>query len=231
MSGVIKSADARASGRVFAALTGQARPERREPSPQDLEIAALGRELESLRKNLAEREAEIVRLAEARERAFDEGQSKGHEAGLAERDERRAQSLARLEQGIIQALARFTHDLTSLERLAAVLARESLARILDDHDRHAELLGQIIGRQAAALDAQAIVRVEVAREDFADPDALSTLAEATGRPGLDIQARDGLPPGGCRIKLRLGTVEIGIDQQWGQLKALLDAMSEPETGS
>ncbi|MFI4973096.1 MAG: hypothetical protein ACHP84_00995 [Caulobacterales bacterium] len=193
-----------------------------------VELAALRREVESLSGRLSERTSEIERLRQDVSRAYREGEAEGRKAGLRELDKRRAEQLERLDAGIERAIDRFAQELASLERLAALVALEGLEKILGDPARYAELLAQVIRRQVDDLDANRILRIEVSSEDFDDPAQVHALATNIGRRGLDVQTTDDLGSGDCRIKLALGSLEVGIAHQWSRLKPSLAALAAPE---
>ncbi len=130
--------------------------------------------------------------------------------------------------GVERALERFRAEVASLERLAPALAREALGRLLLDPSRQAELVIGALGKQIAQLDRKSIVRVEVSRADFPTPDALVGAVSALCHADIDIQPRDELERGECRIKLNLGEIDVGMGQQWAALSNLLGMLSEPE---
>ena len=114
-----------------------------------------------------------------------------------------------------------------MERLAVVLAVESLEKILGAPGSFADIAGQIIREQLGRLDKSAIVRIDVSATDFIDADRVNALSSQIGGPTCEIHLCDDLSSGDCRIKMTLGTLDIGLNQQWSQLKSLLQDLSEP----
>jgi flagellar biosynthesis/type III secretory pathway protein FliH len=226
MSSVIKSQNAASRVREIPAAPP---PPRTVPSAKvvDVETAALRRQVEALSQDLGEREREIERLGEDIDRAFKAGEAQGRASGLEEGAERRSESLQALEKGLERALALVARDLSALERLAAQLAYEGLARVFSRPERGAELLADIIRKQVSELEAGAIVRIEVSRDDFNSPSALAELAAAAGHPSLELTASDELGAGDCRIKLVLGALEVGVAQQWGRIGEALQDLARP----
>ena len=197
------------------------------PPVVDPELLRLRDECEQLRQRLQQRETEMVNLRQDAESAFRDGEMQGREAGVREAADQSAKTRATLETGVEQAIATFTQTLAGLERLAPMLARQGLAGILGAADHRGELVAAIVQQQLQTLEAQAVIHVEVSAADFGDEAALSSLAESLGSQGVKIHAYTALKSGDCRIKLKLGALEVGLDQQWGRLQSLLNDMAEP----
>lgn len=189
------------------------------------ELLAMDRHMRALTARLAEREAEVASLREQLAQSFQDGERQGFEAGLAEADQRRADQLQRLEQGINGALKIYSAELRAMERLAVLLAREGLSKLISDPTRYAELLVATIRAQLAQIEDDSVLVILVSRADFGDTDELFTLAASLGRSDINIQASDGLGPGECRIKLKLGILDVGLAQLWRRLSAELEAMA------
>jgi flagellar assembly protein FliH len=164
-------------------------------------------------------EAEIPRLEEAAQAAYAEGRKAGVKAGLRQAEDARTESLKRLDSGIAEALALYGEQLAGMERLAALIAREALERIVGDPERHVEMLCAIVRRQVEAADAGAILAIEVSRDDFCDE-----IGEAAGK--VEVAVSDALRSGDCRMKMRLGTLEIGVAAQWARMRSALDELAE-----
>jgi flagellar biosynthesis/type III secretory pathway protein FliH len=229
MSGIIKVQDARAADVRALSLASASLGPSTPPEPVvDPELAALRLEASSLAQQLKQRDAEIEQFKRDVDAAFLDGEAQGRKAGLAEADDRVAESLAKLEGGVFQATAIFAEKMSCLEQLAVLLAHESLGRILEDPAVYDDLLSSTIRTHLDRLEQQAVICVEVSRADFPEAARLARLTSAVARPDLDIHACDELAAGGCRIKLRLGTLEIGIAQQWSRLGEALRSLTEPE---
>jgi type III secretion protein L len=220
MSGIIKSE--RADERVRAFLN-------RAPSaplpikPQiDPELAHARTELAYLSELLRERDAQIVDLKEAIvdlkgtvEQVRREGEAEGRRAGFAEGSQHAAQAIAALTKGVDQALEALASDVENLERLALCVAEAALDRVLGPDADQKALVAQIVARQIELLGGEAVLLIEVSGGDFTAAD----LAQIRGRhPSIEFRAYDELARGGCRIKLRLGSLEVGPNQQWAALK-------------
>ncbi|MDR3508516.1 MAG: hypothetical protein P4L64_11510 [Caulobacteraceae bacterium] len=187
------------------------------------EALTAARELQALHQRLAALEAEVEQHRPALERARAEGEAQGRKAGHAEAEATEARRLAALERGLTGAAERYTASLADLERLAAALAKEGLRKIIGDTRHYDALLAASLRHHLAALDDQAILRVEVSASDF-PATALDDLAAAIGRPKLILVTADDLASGDCRIRLILGTLELGLAQQAARLEAVLDAL-------
>ena len=194
----------------------------------DAERDALARRVEDLSLKLDQQTLEIERLRAERDRAFEAGKSEGREAGVKEGDTLRADALAGLTAGIQQAVDLHGREMASLERLALLVAHEGLEKLLRDPADRKVLLGEIIGKQVSILDAKAVLSIEVSVQDFPRPQDLVDLGAAVSRPSVNLFAGNDLKSGDCRIRLVLGTLEIGLDQQWGRLGAILRDLAEPQ---
>jgi flagellar biosynthesis/type III secretory pathway protein FliH len=197
------------------------------PSPAELEIASLRAQLESLSQQLQDGQAERRRLEDAAAQAFKEGET----AGRQEADERRAAAMALLEDGIAKAASRFGDEMAGLEKLAVLVARESVGKVLGDPELHADHLARIIRIEVARLADGAVLHVAVARRDFPHEEDVARLAQLLDRPELKLRASDELKAGECEIKAMLGAIEVGVAQQWDRLSGLLGELAAPEAGS
>lgn len=227
MNNLVKSSDALAGGIVRP--LPESRPSipaaPREP-PVDPLVAALREDLEEALLEIERRDKEIARLEASVDAAFVRGKEEGRKAGLKESEALRTQSLAKLDEGLKQADERFAEALSSLDRLALILARECLTKILGDPDKQMDLVCQILRDRVAKIDARSVVRIEVSAKDFSDPQDLAKLVASMGST-IDLRAVDELESGGCRIKLLLGSLELGVGQQWDRIDAALGDLAAP----
>lgn len=228
MSSVIKSRDAAASAKVRPLSMGSPSEQPALPAPGAIELALLREELETARGLLAQCDAQTEQLRLEVDEAFKRGQAEGRESGLQEVADRRAESLAALDAGIQRAVGRFGDEMAGCERLAAALAVEAVGKLLGDPGERSEMLHGMIRTQLAALETESVVGVLVSADDFPDAAELSRLEASIRRPGILVCTSDELESGDCRIRLVLGTVEIGIGQQWGALGATLRQLAQPE---
>lgn len=228
MTGVIKFSDAaKASVRSLATRTHDL-SEPQAPPVVDPELTALREEVSGLRADIERREAEAADLRRDIDRALIDGEAAGRKAGQEEANDRQAERLAALQAGVAEATQSFADQISSLERLAALLAHESLGKILGDERHYADLLTRALRVRLDEIEARAVISVEVSRTDFPDPSRLASLSAAVGHPELDIRACEDLNSGGCRVRLRLGALEIGIGQQWERLGEALLGLAQPE---
>ncbi|MFA5599816.1 MAG: hypothetical protein WDA06_04385 [Phenylobacterium sp.] len=192
------------------------------PPPVDYERLALEHELQSLKRALEARDEKIRRLEAAVAEASRDGEAKGREVGLQEAADRQEERLKQLGEAVDRALTVHGRQMAELERLAIQLASAGLDKILGASERFQELVAAALRQQVSNLAREAIVRVEVSAKDFADAAALEALAEAFGRPDVEVAALHELAAGDCRIRLQLGVLEAGPLEQWRRLRALYD---------
>lgn len=216
MSALLKSGSpaARAQVRPLVASAPAREPEPPRPDP----------ELERLRDALAEAErklAEQERLIGDFPAAIEGALAEGEEKGRAQIETREAERLELLGKTAERALGSYAEEMAALERLAALLATTCLDRMLLADEARAETVAALLRGQLAGLEARTIVQIRVSAEDFPSPEALQGLVSAP----CEILASPSLKGGDCAIQLRLGTLEVGIGQQWGALRDALEGMA------
>lgn len=195
---------------------------------QDEERERLQRRLMALEAELKERDAAITALRADVECALVEGKAEGMAVGRAEVEDRQAARLTLLLGSIEQCQAELSNRLESLERLSFLVTQECLDKILGDRDTSAGLVRQIIEHQIGKVDRAMLMSIEVSQEDFPDTTILEEVVRKAGARSITVSATTEIPSGGCRMRLQLGNVEVGIDQQWGVLRELLAELALPE---
>ncbi len=213
-----------------SALGGDSRPAPEAAEPADTERLRLDEERSRWLRRVEKQDAEIASLRAQAEAAFQKGETHGREAGRREAADLETKRLAVLKTGVEQAVAALARATSGLEKLAPQLARQGLAGILGTGDDRCALVTAIVRQQLKALDSHAILRIDVSPADFSDEAALAQLAEAAGSSALRLHVDSALKSGDCRIKLTLGTLDLGVDHQWGRLAALLDDLSQTGGG-
>jgi flagellar biosynthesis/type III secretory pathway protein FliH len=235
--GVIKASDALARRARFPDIRVPALPTAaQEVTPFSAARHDLEQRVEALSEQLAELENEKAELAEAlsaceaelaqaardHETALADAEERGRADGLAAGAEAKAESLELLEAGTSRAVDQLRSDLKGMETLAVALAKAGLAKVFGDDRDMARRVERLIRRQLEGLERASILRVEVSATDFTGAVALDGLSDAAGLEGIEVKAVDALGPGDCRMRLRLGELEVGIGQQWARLSGLLD---------
>lgn len=230
MSPVIKSTDAGASGRVRP-LPVSTPGRTLDGSVLDPEIVRLQADLDQAVALIQGRDAELERLQNEFERAVLEAEAKGRKAGLDEAANVDAERLDRLKQAIAAASGELSRELASLERLAPALALECLEKLIGDPQQRGALLRDTILHNVRLLDADAIMRVDVPMLDFPETAELSELLSAVAHRRIEVRHAADLKPGGCRIRLQLGELEVGLGQQWDRLGAILKTLASSEAAA
>jgi type III secretion protein L len=98
------------------------------------------------------------------------------------------------------------------------LAAVALDRIVGHAHGRQALIADTVHRAVSDLFAGSIVAVEVSCEDFADPAPLRAVVPKD----CDVHLLDGLPSGACRLRLRMGEVDLDLQGQADRLRAVLD---------
>jgi flagellar biosynthesis/type III secretory pathway protein FliH len=226
MSAVIKSGDAAIAAKVRPIDHSAIQKPRGPAQVVPPETLALRRDIETLTRQLQQQTEEIDRLKAGVAQAFQDGEARGKAAGRQEATDQEEKRTSRLREGVALACARFDDSLASLERLSSLLALEGLQKLIGDPAHHRDLLIRTIRLNLDRLEANALVRVEVSLADFPGP--LEAAGKAIGRGKLELRAVEELSAGQCRIRLRLGELDVGVAEQWAGLKGLLESLAEPE---
>jgi flagellar biosynthesis/type III secretory pathway protein FliH len=182
-----------------------------------------------LEDDLKRQKAETVNLNSEIERAREEGREQGYESGVIAAEDRQFERLGLLKKSMLLASDSVSLHLQSVGRLAPLLAQECLDIILGDAADRADLVARIVENQVSKLDAAMLVSIKLSRLDFPDDAALVQLAEQVGT-NVAVMACDDVAPGGCVMTLKLGQMDVGLDQQWPVLRAALSEMAMPEVG-
>ena len=209
---LIKAADA---GALFSPFGGEPVAGALPPTPAvdptillQMHIAELEQELDLLKDGLD------GRLAQAR--------AEGLEAGRRERDQKSAERLALIGEGIERALTAWEAKLGSTDQFAILIAKEAVAKLVGNPEWRAEFIVGAIEKRIAAAGKAAIVGVRVSGADFSDAEVAALAVTASTR----IEADPKLRPGECLVDLQMGHEELGVDAQWGRLAQLLNELAE-----
>jgi flagellar biosynthesis/type III secretory pathway protein FliH len=160
----------------------------------------------------AAREIEVTRESSLAE-GFTDGLRQA-EADFTARSEALAEALA-------SALRTYDSAVKGLEKLSSMIALAALDRVLGPAHGRDDAVARIVARQVDLLASLAPVEVRVSGEDFADSAALHDALVRVGADPARVRADPVLPSGQVTIRLRLGEVDAGIDQQLTALRRLL----------
>jgi flagellar biosynthesis/type III secretory pathway protein FliH len=194
------------------------------------QLADLENQDRALADALADCEAKLARAERDHEAALAEAVERGRAAGFEAGSGAKAEALETLQAGAERALEQLRGDLRGMETLAVALARAGLAKVFGDDRDMAGRVARLVRRQMEGLERATVLRIEVSSQDFAEVGSLDDLSHAAGLEGIEVKALDGLARGDCRIRLRLGELDVGLGQQWARLSGLLDdalATEEP----
>lgn len=189
-------------------------------SPLQQEVERLGAELEESRRLIEETKV-------AHKAALDAAREDGFQDGLAQESRNDEEALALLSKAVDDAVAKVDEKLAGTERLAALMARECLDRIFGDDESRTHLLHEIIAQQLRQLEQGSVIAVSLCSEDFPELDSLAVLEPIAGQT-VRFTHRAELKRGEIAIDLTLGSLSVGLDQQWGRLRAALTELAEDE---
>lgn len=223
MTGLIKASAAPRG--VMSLRPGRPAPMTIAEAPRPVEdprLTLLAGQLRASEQTLAERDLQIAKLTEAIEEARRTGRESGRaEAAKAQHDDRERR-LHALTEGVDKALAAFETAREEQLGLSGALAVEALRKILGPDNDRADLVLQALQHQMRELDGQTVIEVAISPADFpADVDlaAVASIKHA-GAPVRFIRDET-LPSGGCRIRLVLGELDLGLDTQIAQVARVI----------
>lgn len=193
------------------------------PSAEVRLIAELKEQVEALRSELSSRDQEIQRLTASATAAFDQGRAEGIEEGRQSAEDHSAALIRTVADTAARGLGAFKQGLTGLEDAAGGLAALALGRIVGQTADRQGLIIDTVRRAVGDLFAGSVVLVEVSQEDFADPAPLRAVLPK----GCEVHVEEGLASGACRLKLRMGEVDLELQDQVARLRAILDPTGAP----
>jgi flagellar biosynthesis/type III secretory pathway protein FliH len=188
------------------------------PSAEARLIAELERRLEAAQAELGAREQEIERLSSVAAAALSDGHTQGLIEGRKAAEDHSEALIHAVSGAADKSVALFQERLGGLEGAVGGLAALALERIVGPGPDRQALVADTVRRAVADLFAGAVVAVEVSREDFPDADLLRAALPLE----CDVRLLDGMPSGGCLLRLRMGEVDLDIQGQAARLRAVLD---------
>jgi flagellar biosynthesis/type III secretory pathway protein FliH len=130
-----------------------------------------------------------------------------------------AARLVVVEATMREAVDVFKARAGELEGLALLICETALEKVFARPGDFKDLVQRAIEVQIGAIHRDALVRLHVSGDDFADADALQALAHRIG--AVDIAIDRELASGQARLIVRLGEIEISIERHWTNLKRKL----------
>lgn len=218
MTPVIKSGAAGADIRVRGLAVA---PPPAIPSAQERRIAELEHRLELAEADLAARDQEIARLSQAAEAAHAEGRAQGLIEGRKSAEDRSEALLKAVAAAAEAGAAALRDRLTGLEDAVGGLTVLALERIVGHRPERQALIADTVRRAVTESFAGSVIAVEVSAEDFPDAAPLRALLPTE----CEVRLLKDLPSGGCRLRLRMGEVDLGLQGQVARLSAVLDPVS------
>ncbi len=180
-------------------------------------------EIARLKALISAYEAERPKHDIALKKAFDDGVAEGRLEREAEFEYDQTAALERLEQGLTTAQSTLTSSLNDMEALSVLVAQSVLNKIFGEEDNRHHIVIDLIKHQFVQLKGQMAVSVDVSRTDFLNSNDVKALAEHIGIEADKVRVLDTLDAGDCQIKLALGTLDLGLSQQWNQIRDVLDS--------
>jgi flagellar biosynthesis/type III secretory pathway protein FliH len=174
---------------------------------------------------IEQREAEIIAHAQALAKSFAEGEESGRLAMEAEIDDDRAASLMLLGDGIDAAKTELGHALENAESIALMVAQMALEKMFGETETRKSTVADLIRHQFRQIGHDSFVSLAVSRADFPNTNEVAELAAELSVASDRVRVSDELKAGDCRMRMQLGTLDIGLGRQWGSIRALLEDMA------
>ncbi len=197
--------------------------------PVDPRIAILQAEIDQLPAQRAIKQQQAEAAAAASVKAIQDARTEGRDEGKQSAERQDVERLDALRSAIDDAVATFDEQLAGAERLAALMARECLDRILGSAEKQSDLLRQIIAHQRNQIEADSLISIDLSPCDFPDLSDLTELEPIGGAP-LSLTQNSSLKSGEIVIRLKLGSLVVGLDQQWGSMRKTLTELAEAKVG-
>jgi flagellar biosynthesis/type III secretory pathway protein FliH len=173
-------------------------------------------------------EAEIAAHTDLLKKAFAEGEQAGRLAMESEFEDDRTASLALLAQGINAAQNDLSVMLENAENISVLVAQAVLEKLFGEPNNYREYVIDLIRHQFRRVDQNSIIAIEVARSDFPDTNEVADLARSLVVPEQQIRVSDQLNAGDCIMRMQIGTLDVGLNQQWGSIQALLGELADAD---
>lgn len=225
MSGVIKAAER--PGWVPRRVEGHGptwAPPAPPPTADRLLADALNLRLIAAEAALAEAEESLSRANADHALSVEGARRDAFEAGRQAGLDGKAEATAALRDGVADALLRLDERMIALERLSLLLARDGLERILGASSPQGDLVLRALRKQMGLVQANSVLEVRVAPSDFTEAQVVELQAELG--PAIALVSDAGLTSGRCRLALKLGEAEVGVADQWANLRADLERLLE-----
>lgn len=169
-------------------------------------------------------EAEVASHGAALEDAFAKGEAAGRSAAEDEFVQDQAAALEALKAALLEMRSRHSEALQSFETLALAGSVAAIEKMIGDPDRYRGLLQAAIAHQTRQLDLATVVTVEVSRLDFPDTRDVAALEADLGDLRRKLLVRDDYDAGACRIRLTVGSLEIGLPLQWSAIRSMFEQL-------
>ena len=194
-----------------------------DPALQELQqrVADLQRELSRMSASAAEQAGLLADTERRIETARASGLAEGFTDGLrrAEADfTARSEALANC---VTSALSTYETRIQRLAELSSTIALAAIEQVLGSEHGRGEAVARIVARQLQRLTSSAPAEVRVSASDFADAAALHDALESVNVDPARVRTDPALASGEVTIRLQLGQVDAGIDQQLAALRRLL----------
>lgn len=183
------------------------------------QVSEMRREADALRQTAATMESAIV---EARREAL----AKGRAEGRKEADDRSSERLTSLKEALEKITGDFRQAVDRLELQSGDLAGLALGRIVGDAALRPGLVADTLRLAATELFRDSVVVAEVSRADFPDAASLEVIRVPQTAPAIEILINDEMASGACRLRLKLGEADLGLDGQVARLRTLIETAAQ-----
>ena len=194
-----------------------------DPAVQALEhqVAELQHQLSRISAGAAEQARQLEEAERQIKLTRESSLAEGFTDGLRQAEADFTVRSEALAEAIASALSSHDSAMKGLEKLSSMIALAALDRVLGPAHGRDDAVARIVARQVDLLASSAPVEVRVSGEDFAGSAALHDALVRVGVDPVRVRTDPALTSGQVTIRLRLGEVDAGIDQQLTSLRRLL----------
>jgi flagellar biosynthesis/type III secretory pathway protein FliH len=185
-------------------------------------VPPLIQQIDTLQAVLDDKQKQIEAHPGELEKAYEKGLLQGRADGLLEAQTREESRLDALRRGVEVANEALSHQLQGIEALALLLAQDCFEKVIANPCWRADVVTELIRAQMMQIEESMAVAIEVSSLDFPDQAALDNLCSGLGLRSLAVVTDSSLDSGDCKMTLRLGQLDIGLNRQLQAVNELIE---------
>jgi len=172
--------------------------------------AALERQLQTVLGEKQEMQRRIEQLKIGTDQRIAQARAAGRDEARKEMKDAEATRLGMLSKQMEAVSADLALRMDSTENLAALLAHDALSHMFGEISEYADLVTRMIGEKVSRIGALNVVEICVSQKDFGQDD----LAQIRPADSIKITAIDGVSSGHFSLHLKLGQVDVSLEEEY-----------------